>query len=179
VNIMNFNADPVPYLFVGEANGWMHGVKAAGTALEFLTQRPGFPFRDKVSAIQGGAIMDFFTGRLFFGNAAGDLYTLKPFTGAWTLNSTYFRFATPGAAAIRTMPLYENGILYASNSAGRVFVLDANNGAGGQTLLRTFNLGTSALGDVSRDFTTNRIYVASSGGRLYSIPAITDPTVPQ
>ncbi len=175
VNIMNFNADPTPYLFVGEANGWMHGVKAAGTALEFLTQRPGFPFRDKVSAVQGGAIMDFFTGRLFYGNAAGDVYTLNSYPGSWVLNTSYFRFATPGAAAIRTMPLFENGILYASNSAGRVFVLDVNNGAG-QTLLRAYNLGTLPLGDVSRDFTTNRIYVATLGGRLYSIPAMTDPT---
>jgi hypothetical protein len=176
VNVMNFVGDATAYLYVGEANGYMHGVNAAGTALQFLTQRAGFPFRDKVSAIQGGAVMDFFTGRLFFGNAAGDLYTLKTSTGTWTLNTNYFRFATPGGAAIRTMPLFESGMLYASNSAGQVFVLDANNGAGGQTLVRTYNLGTSPLGDISRDFTTSRIYVATAGGRLYSIPTMADPT---
>ena len=39
-------------------------LNAAGTPADFLTQRLGFPFRDKVSAIQGAAIMDYFTGRL-------------------------------------------------------------------------------------------------------------------
>jgi hypothetical protein len=175
VNVTNWFGDGAPYLYVGEGNGYMHAVNAGFTPALFGTQKTGFPFWDKNSAIQGGAVVDFFTSRVFFGNAAGDLYTLGTFTGSWIQNTNYFRFATPGGASIRTMPVFENGVLYASSSAGKVFVLDVNNGAG-QTLLRTYNLGPNALGDVSRDFTTSRIYVATAGGRLYSIATFADPT---
>jgi hypothetical protein len=176
VNPMNTATDITVYLYAGESNGYVHAVNAAGTPAAFATQRPGFPFRDKTSAVQGGVIVDHDNSRVFFGNAAGDIYTLKSFTGAWTLNSNYFRFGTPGGAPIATLPLFQDGILYVSSTAGKVFCLDADNGAGGQTLVCTFNLGTSALGDVSRDFTTSRIYVATAGGRLYSIPTLADPT---
>ena len=65
--------------------------------------------------------------------------------------------------------------MYASNTGGKVFVVDANNGAG-QTLARTYNLGLTALGDISRDPEFGRIYVASAGGRLYAIDSFADPT---
>jgi hypothetical protein len=174
-NVTNSPWDPVPYLYVGEMNGFMHAVDAVGT---FTLTRPGFPFRDAVSAIRGGAVLDFWGNRLFYGNAAGSLYTLGTFAGAWSLGTNYFRFATTGGP-IQTMPLYLEGVLYASNANGSLYVLDVNTGAG-QALIRTWNLGITAatndVGDVSRDFNTSRIYVGTSGGRLYSVPVTTDPT---
>jgi hypothetical protein len=57
-----------------------------------------------------------------------------------------------------------------------VYLVDVNNGAGGQTLFLTYNLGSAALGDISRDPITGRIYVASAAGRLHAFDAPADPT---
>lgn len=175
-NVTDTLLNSTVYLYCGEINGYMHAVNALGT---FTQTRPGFPFRDKNSAIRGAAVMDWVNGRLIFGNEAGDVYVLGNSTGTWTLGTNYFRLATPGAAAIRTLPLYQQGLIYASNINGSMFVIDANGGAG-PAVVRTYNLGitvgTNDISDVSRDFGTNRIYVGTSGGRLYSIPQMTDPT---
>jgi hypothetical protein len=175
VNVAVWAFGSTPYLYAAEENGYVHAVTAAGTAAEFSTQRPGYPFRDKVSAVRSGVGVEFGTGRVFFGNDAGDLYTMGTFGTGWVLNTNYFRLATPGGLPIQGMPLYSYGVLYASNTGGKVFVVDANNGAG-QTLARTYNLGSNALGDLSRDPEFGRIYVASSGGRLYAFESFADPT---
>ncbi len=172
---------PVDVLYVGETNGRMHALPALGTALEFAAPVTGFPFRDASSAaIRGGAYREFSPGsRLIYGDAAGNLYTLNGTLPATpVLNTDYFRLST-GASAIQSMPLSQGGIVYAANASGQVFVVDANTGtAPPQAVLLTWNLGTSALGDVSRDFSTGRIYVGTAGGRLYSVPETSDPTVP-
>ena len=181
-NVMVSVVDPLLYLYVGELNGRMHAVNAALTPADFLTQRPGFPFQDGSSAaIRGGAVIDFDTNRVFYGDASGNVYTLgttpPPFAG-WAQGTSYFRLAT-GGGPIESMPLFKDGILYASNKSGKVYCVDANNGAG-QTLLRTFSLGTFALSDVSRDgFMTGLIYVGTAGGRMYAISPIPDPTLPR
>lgn len=175
LNIGDSKVDPLVYLYGGELNGWMHAVRATGTPAEFATQRPGFPFRDTVSAVRGGAIVDWFTGRLFFGNDAGILYGMGTFTGAWTNGTNYLRLVT-GSGAIQTMPLLYENVVYASNASGRLLLVDANTGAGAMNLFLTYNLSTAGLGDVSRDFNTGRIYVASAGGRLHSIDPTLDPT---
>jgi outer membrane protein assembly factor BamB len=168
------------YLYIGELNGRMHAVNAALTPADFLTQRPGFPFQDGSSAaIRGAAVVDFPTGRVFYGDASGNLYTVGATPPPFTLGTGYFRLAT-GGGPIESMPLFSFGILYASNKSGKLYCLDANNGAGGQTLLRTFSLGTFALGDVSRDgWTTGLIFVGTAGGRMYAISPMVDPTLPQ
>jgi hypothetical protein len=176
VNVTGLALDPVIYLLAGEVNGYVHAVNAAGTAAQFGTQKPGFPFRDKVSAVRSSVIADFFTGRVFFGNDAGDLYTMGTSTGTWTLGTNYFRLATPAALPIQGMPLFTYGVLYGSNTGGKVYLVDVNNGAGGQTLFLTYNLGSAALGDISRDPITGRIYVASAAGRLHAFDAPADPT---
>jgi hypothetical protein len=175
-------------LYVGESNGWMHALPALGTALQFLAPAPGFPFRDKVSAITGGATYDFIRGRIFFGNAAGDVYVLGTYNGSWRIgpavpvtnpNPNYFRLATPGGNPITSAPLYEDGVLYVSSNSGRVFVIDADSTTGatplGPVLMRTYNLGSNVLSDPSRDYTTSRFYVGTAGGRLYSIDQMTNP----
>jgi hypothetical protein len=171
ISLTDYAGNPVVYLYAGEANGYLHAVDALGT---FSTQRPGFPFRDKVSAIQTAAIVDFNTGRVFFGNAAGDIYVLKNYTTTWTGN--FFCMPTPGGSAIQGTPLYTYGVLYASNAAGQLFLVDANDGSGWPSIFRTYTLGTAGLGDVSRDPVTGRIYVASAGGRLHAIDGTVDPT---
>jgi hypothetical protein len=171
-NATNSATNSTVYLYVGEMNGYMHALDAVGT---FTTVRPGFPFRNSNSPIRGGAVMDWFTNRLFFGNAAGTVYTLGTYTTAWTPGSNLFQFAT-GGGAIQTMPLYEGGVLYVSNTNGNLYALDVS----AQTLIRTWNLGITAatndVGDVSRDVNTGRIYVGTSGGRLYSVASENDPT---
>lgn len=175
MNVSDSAVNPTVYLYGGELNGWMHAVWATGTPAEFATQRPGFPFRDTVSAVRGGAVLDWLSGRLFFGNDAGILYGMGTFTGSWVSGTNYFRLVT-GAGAIQTMPLLFENVLYASNSSGRLLLVDANTGAGGMNAFLTYNLSTAALGDVSRDFNTGRIYVASGGGRLHSVNPSLDPT---
>ena len=121
---------------------------------------------------------DFFKNRLFFGNDNGSVYTLGAYTGAWSLGGNYWRLDA-GAGAVRTMPLYDfAGVLYAPTAAGRLLVINVDNGAGGQTLFQTFNLGALPLGDVSRDPDTLRIYVGSQAGRLYAIDPLSDPAGP-
>jgi hypothetical protein len=172
---------PLDILYVGEMNGWMHGIAALGANNTFL-EAAGYPFRDTPAApgavpIQGGAVYDFLTRRLFFGNDAGSLYMLIGYTApSWSLGTDYYRTTPVAGVPIRTMPLFQSGVLYASNTAGQLFVLDANNGLGGQTLLRTWNMSNTALSDVSRDATTGRIYVGTATGRVLSVPATADPT---
>ncbi len=169
-NVMYSIPDPTPYLYVGELNGRMNAVKAAGTVGDFSVQRTGFPFSSS-GAIRGGAIVDFYTNRVFFGNASGNIYTLGGVV-------TPAVIAT-GGGPIETMPLYQEGILYVSNKGGKVYCVDTNTSAGGQFLLRTYNFGTNALGDISRDgFSTGLLHVGTSGGRTYAIPPMIDPTVP-
>ena len=57
-----------------------------------------------------------------------------------------------------------------------LYALDVNNASGSQTLFMTFNLGTTALGDIARDPWTGRLYVASAGGRLHTFEVVADPT---
>lgn len=165
-------------LYVGESNGWMHGLPGLGLPGEFVVPASGFPFRDSTSAITGGATWEIFRGRLFFGNAAGNLYILGTYVSGWTLGSNYHRVAT-GASPITSFPLYDEGLVYVGNGIGRLFVVDADTGAGAPALLRTYNLGTTLLSDTSRDYTTNRLYTGTAGGRLYSIAQMIDPTVPR
>jgi hypothetical protein len=154
-------------------------VNAALTPADFLTQRPGFPFSDGSSAaIRGGAVVDVSTGRVFYGDASGNIYTVGMTPPPFVLGTGYFLLPT-GGGPIESQPLYEAGILYASNKSGKVYCIDAHTGSG-QTLLRTFSLGTVALGDVSRDgFTTGLIYVGTAGGRMYAISPVPDPTAPK
>jgi hypothetical protein len=169
---------PTDTLYVGELNGFMHALPALGTAAEFIAPRPGFPFRDGFAGeIRGGAVVDFATGRLIYGNGGGHLYTVKTaLTGPPVLDTDYYRLST-GAAAIRTMPLALGGMIYASNSAGRLFAVDAFRGAAPwQTVVMTWNLGTAALGDVSFDVGGFRVNVGSASGRFYSLPLSADPT---
>jgi hypothetical protein len=164
-------------LLVGETNGYMHGIAGLGPPATFL-EIPGYPFRDSTSPVRGGAVKDFFLDRVFYGNDNGSVYTLGAWTGAWSLGVNYWRLDA-GVGAVRTMPLYDfNGVLYAATAAGRLLIIDVNNGAG-QTLLQTYHLGVLPLGDVSRDPSTLRIYVGSQAGRLYAVDPVLDPTAPK
>ncbi len=172
---------PISYLYVGETNGYMHSLTATGTPAQFLVPEPGYPFRDASSAaVRGGAVWEITRGRLFYGDDAGAVYTLvnSAYSGGWILGTNYFRFVTPFAGPIPAMPLYLDGVIYAADATGHLHAIDADTGAG-QALIRTFTLGLVALGDVSRDFNTGRIYVGTAGGRLYAVPDIVDPTGPK
>jgi outer membrane protein assembly factor BamB len=74
------------------------------------------------------------------------------------------------------MPLSQDGVIYLSNSLGKLFVMDADTGAG-PALTRTYNLfGSTVTGDISRDsIGSGRIYVGTTG-RLYAISPLADPT---
>lgn len=176
---------PLDTLFVGEANGRMHAVAALGTSAQFL-ERTGFPFTVNTNAVAGGAVWDnqnivrqptLTGGRLFFGSSTGELFALYLYPAAWTLNTNYYRVATAGAASMQSQPLVQAGVLYSSNNGGKMYVFDADNGAGPQ-LMTTYTLfGNAATGDLSRDsIGSGRIYIGTAAGRVYSIVAPTDPT---
>lgn len=176
---------PVDTVFVGEQNGQMHAVSALGTPAQFV-ERTGFPFTVNANAVTGGAVWDKVNaarlpaltgGRLYFGTGAGEVFELYLYPATWTAGTNYYRVVTPAAAAITSMPLAQNGVLYVSNSAGNLYVYDADSGAG-PALIRTYTwFANAATSDVSRDSVgSGRIYVGTSGSRLYSINPVPDPT---
>ncbi len=176
---------PLDTLFVGEANGRMHAVNALGIASSFV-ERTGFPFTLNVSPIIGGAVWDntnaarlptLTGGRLVFGNNAGDVFLLYLYPATRTLGTNYYRVPTAGGSSLQTQPLVQDGVLYASNSNGRLYTFDLDNGAG-PALMTTYTLfGNVATGDLSRDaIGSGRIYVGTNAGRVYAITPPTDPT---
>jgi len=176
---------PLDFLFVGEANGKVHAVSALGTAAQFVEQ-PGFPFAVNTNPIAGGVVWEkmgaarlpaLTGGRLFFGTSTGEVFELYLYPATWTLGTNYYRVATAGGSAIQTQPLSQDGILYVSNSNGKIYIYDADNGAG-PSLMMTYTLfGLAATGDLSRDsIGSGRIYVGTSAGRVYSINPAVDPT---
>lgn len=181
---------PLDTLFVGEFNGRIHAVAALGTAAQFVN-RPGFPFTVNTNAVTGGVIWDntnvarlpaLTGGRLFFGTGSGEVFVLYLYPAAWVAagpTANYYRLTPPGAAAVQTQPLVQGGILYVSNSGGRLHVYDADTGAGPSALpMTTYTLfGNAATGDISRDsIGSGRIYVGTGAGRVYAIPPPADPT---
>ena len=116
-------------------------------------------------------------GRLFFGTATGDVFALYLYPATWTLNTNYYRVATAGGSAIQSQPLSQDGILYISNSNGKLYVFDADGGAG-PVLMTTYTLfGSAATGDLSRDsLGSGRIYIGTNAGRVYAITPPADPT---
>ncbi|HLH28666.1 MAG TPA: PQQ-binding-like beta-propeller repeat protein, partial [Acidimicrobiales bacterium] len=129
---------------------------------------------DMVSAARLPALTG---GRLFFGTSTGEVFALYLYPATWTLGTNYYRVPTAGGSAIQTEPLAQDGILYVSNTNGKLYVFDADNGAG-PSLLTTYTLfGNAATGDLSRDSVgSGRIYVGTSAGRVYSINPVADPT---
>lgn len=174
---------PIDTLFVGEATGRVHAVSALGTTAQFV-ERTGFPFVVNLSAVNGGIVWEpvnitrqptLLGGRLAFGAANGDIYLLYLYPATWTLNTNYYKI-TPAGNSVQSMPLLQDGRLYVSNSNGRLFVFDADTGAG-PALSTTYNLfGNAVATDVSRDAINNRIFVGTSGARMYAITPPADPT---
>jgi hypothetical protein len=172
-------------LYSGEKGlGYLHAVEAFGSTTSLPTL-VGFPFRDATysSGIEAGLIRDFVTGRVFWGDDDGDVFTVGNYTGAWVRHPTsgwnYQVLASyTGKAAVRNTSLYLSGVLWVPNAGGRLLAIDVNSGTGGQSVIRTYNLGTAALGEVLRDWNTGRVYVPAVDGRLYAVPDIADPTSP-
>ena len=42
-------------------------------------------------------------------------------------------------------------------------------------MILTYNLGTNVLSDPSRDYSTTRLYVGTTGGKLYSFLPMANP----
>jgi outer membrane protein assembly factor BamB len=116
-------------------------------------------------------------GRLFFGNSAGEVHALYLYPPTWTLGTNFYRVTPAGGANIQSMPLVQDGVLYLSSSNGRLYLYDADGGAG-PALMTTYTLFANAgAGDLSRDsIGSGRIYVGTSAGRVYAITPPTDPT---
>jgi hypothetical protein len=176
---------PLDTLFAGEANGRVHAVNALGLSSQFI-ERTGFPFTVNVSPITGGIIWDntnaarlpaLTGGRLFFGTNAGAIHSLYLYPATWTLGTNYYRVTPAGGAPVQSVPLCQDGILYVSSNNGRLYVLDADGGAG-PALMTTYTLfGNAATGDLSRDsIGSGRIYIGTTAGRVYSITPPSDPT---
>ncbi len=177
---------PIDTIYEGGQNGVMYGLVPYGDP-NTVTPATGFPFNPSSgSAISGGAGWDSLKSRLIFGNDLGQIYTLNvTLGGAWNLGTTYWRSTTTGGA-IQTTPLVQDGVMYVSNTTGKVYVFDFYNGYVGppygenlnQTLLVTWNFGSGALGDLSREAVlTGRLYVGTTGGKLYAFWPTPDPTV--
>jgi len=176
---------PITTLYVGDSAGFMHGLSATGTAAQFAVEQAGFPFRDASGvnvAVKGAPGWDSDKFRLLFGNANGLLYTMNTlqYAGAWTLDTNYYRFATPAALAINSIPLTISGVTYATNVQGTLYAIDAFRGAAAspkQLLIRQYNLGSPSLSDLTRDGGgSGRIHVSTSSGKVYAMTPLTDPT---
>ena len=91
----------------------------------------------------------------------------------------------PGGAKIQTTPLFLGGLVYVSNTAGNLFVVDVNRSLavtdpiGTQAVVMTYNFGTltpTAQSDLSLDVGNARVYVGTASGKMYAFPLMADPT---
>ena len=130
--------------------------------------------------IQGSLLTDQVGGVIHFGTEQGKVGGVSITTGA---TQTGYPFV-PGTTsdAIRSPPLYLNGILLVGTTTGKLFIYDRNNGTTGPAFIKQYYFGpTQAVSGVSYDSNVQRYMVATADpttkdGRIYFIDAITDPT---
>jgi Concanavalin A-like lectin/glucanases superfamily len=130
-------------------------------------------------SIKSSAYYDYGTNTFMFGTEGGKLVALDS-TGAALTGYPM----TPGSStdAIRSAPLYANGVLAVGTTTGKLFFIDRNNGSSGPALIREYYFGpTEAVSGVAFDSSSGRYMVSTSDsstndGRLYYIDVIGDPT---
>jgi len=150
-----------PNNFTGTNRVWQHTVGGADT-------------------IQGSILFDQLGGVIHFGTEQGKVGGLNATTGA---TQTGYPFV-PGSTsdAIRTAPLYINGILLVGTTTGKLYVYDRNNGTTGPAFIKQYYFGpTQSVSGVGYDSNVQRYMVSvadptTKDGRVYFIDAITDPT---
>ena len=130
--------------------------------------------------IQGSILLDQVGGIIHFGTEQGKVGAVSSTTGA---TQTGYPFV-PGSTsdAIRTAPLYINGILVVGTTTGKLYFYDRNNGTTGPAFIKQYAFGpTQAVSGVGYDSNAQRYMVSvadptTKDGRVYFIDAITDPT---
>jgi hypothetical protein len=150
-----------PNNFTGTNRVWQHTVGGTDT-------------------IQGSILTDQVGGVIHFGTEQGKVGGISITTG---VTQTGYPFV-PGTTtdAIRSAPLYINGILLVGTTTGKLFIYDRNNGTTGPAFIRQYYFGpTQAVSGVSYDSNVQRYMVSTADpttkdGRVYFIDAITDPT---
>jgi fibronectin-binding autotransporter adhesin len=130
-------------------------------------------------SMKSSAYFDYATNTVMFGTEGGKVVALDA-TGT-ALNGYP---TTPDAStdAIRSAPLYFNGVLAVGTTTGKLFFLDRNNGSTGPALIREYYFGpTEAVSGIAYDASSSRYMVSTSDtstkdGRIYYVDAIPDPT---
>jgi len=130
--------------------------------------------------IQGSILFDQAGGIIHFGTEQGKVGAVSATTGA---TQTGYPFV-PGSTsdAIRTAPLYINGILVVGTTTGKLYFYDRNNGTTGPAFIKQYYFGpTQAVSGVGYDSNVQRYMVSvadpmTKDGRVYFIDAVPDPT---
>ena len=129
---------------------------------------PGWPVQTG-TPLRSDVWMDYFSGEVFFGNETGQLFGYT-YTGGvmpgWPISNP---FGT--TTAVRASPLFDSGLLWASNEAGRVVAVDTS----AATIVSPDYRFGARSSRVSQD-TSARITVSTACGQYLVLLPTTDPT---
>jgi hypothetical protein len=87
-----------------------------------------------------------------------------------------------GTDAFQTAPFYQSGVILAGTTTGTLYVIDANSNNTAPALIQTYKFPAStAISGIAYDQLTSRYIVSTANatnkdGKLYYLPAVTDPT---
>ena len=125
---------------------------------------------------------DVGTSKIYYGDKDGHFYAVNISNGTAAVNA----FAT-GVGVIQTAPLYKSGLLVVGSTTGNIAIIDVVDSTNGNnpTVVKRYALtGSSTVGvsSISWDGHVNAsgspagaYMVGTTDGRLYYLPAITDP----
>ncbi len=150
-------------LFAVDQNGSVHGIDTST-----MVPLPGWPVQTG-TPLRSDVWMDYFSGEVFFGNETGQLFGYT-YTGGvmpgWPISNP---FGT--TTAVRASPLFDSGLLWASNEAGRVVAVDTS----AATIVSPDYRFGARSSRVSQD-TSARITVSTACGQYLVLLPTTDPT---
>lgn len=150
-------------LFAVDQNGSVHGI-----VTDTMTPLPGWPVQTG-TPLRSDVWMDFFSGEVFFGNESGQLFGYT-YTGGvmpgWPITNP-FGTTTP----VRASPLFDSGLLWASNEAGRVVAIDTS---AATVVSPDYRFGARSS-RVSQDLSA-RVTVSTACGQYLVLLPATDPT---
>ncbi|MBL4848184.1 MAG: DNRLRE domain-containing protein [Planctomycetes bacterium] len=149
-------------LFAVDENGSVHGIDSTTMApLAGWPVQTGTPLRSDVW-------MDFFLGQVFFGNESGQVFGYSFFglpLAGWPLSP----FGT--ASPVRASPLFDSGLLWTSNTDGRVVAIDTS---AATVVSPDYRFGTESS-RISQD-TSSRVTLSTHCGQYLVLLPLADPT---
>lgn len=154
-------------LFVGDLSGTIHGIDQT-TMLPLA----GWPVQPNANPMRCNVWQDFFNGRLFWGNEVGELFGYDMAGSALP----GYPSVPMGPTPIRGGGSVLLGVLYVTNSTGRLVAIDASSGLA-TPFPDNYRFGdTIGLSRMGFDWTVGRMMIATTGGKWVVVDRVADPT---